>query len=99
MGSIKSSSIDYNESNKSHSKSLAHIGSAKSLVELGVPKMNFFTFLVLLKRLLFHPKPWFPKTHHIRTEKGLYQFSFINFFKNSTQYVKFLVREFRHLEP
>ncbi len=25
----------------------------------------FFTFFALLKSLLFHPKPWFPKTHHI----------------------------------
>ncbi len=33
----KLSSTDYNESNKSNPKSLAHIGSKKSLVELGVP--------------------------------------------------------------
>ncbi len=26
---------------------------------------TFFTFFALLKSLLFHPKPWFPKTHHI----------------------------------
>ncbi len=30
--------------------------------------MSFFTFstfFALLKSSLFHPKPWFPKTHHI----------------------------------
>ncbi len=36
--SAKSSSTDYNESNKPTSKSLAHIGSEKSLVELEVQK-------------------------------------------------------------
>ncbi len=36
--SAKLSSTDYNESNKPTPKSLAHIGSEKSLVELGVPK-------------------------------------------------------------
>ncbi len=34
----KSSSTDYNELNKPNSKSLAHIGFEKSLVELGIPK-------------------------------------------------------------
>ncbi len=34
----KSSSTDYNESNKWNPKTLAHMGSEKSLVELGVPK-------------------------------------------------------------
>ncbi len=34
----KSSSTDYNESNKPDLKSLPHAGSKKSLVELGVPK-------------------------------------------------------------
>ncbi len=42
--SAKSSPTDYNESNKPTLKSLAHIGSEKSLVELGIPKMSFFTF-------------------------------------------------------
>ncbi len=68
MGSVKSSSTDYNESNEPNPKSLAHIRSEKSLVELGVPKNKlsyfFFTFFALLKRLLFHPEPWFPKIHY-----------------------------------
>ncbi len=42
--SAESSSTDYNESNKPTLKSLAHIGSEKSLVELGVPKNELFTF-------------------------------------------------------
>ncbi len=42
--SAKSSSTDYNESNNSTRKSLAHIGSKKSLVELEVPKISFFIF-------------------------------------------------------
>ncbi len=40
----KSSRTDYNESNKPTPKFLAYIGSEKSLVELEVPKMSFFTF-------------------------------------------------------
>ncbi len=47
MSSVKSSSTDYNESNKPNKpnlKSLAHIGSGKSLVELGVPKNETFFF-------------------------------------------------------
>ncbi len=54
--SEKLSSTDYNESNKPTPKSLAHIGSEKSLVELGVPKnelYHFFTFFALLESLLF----------------------------------------------
>ncbi len=54
--SAKSSSTDYNESNKPTLKSLAHIGSEKSLVELGEPKnelFHFFTFFALVKSLLF----------------------------------------------
>ncbi len=54
--SAKSSSTDYNESNKPSPKSLSHIGSEKSLAELGVPKnelFHFFTFFALLKSLLF----------------------------------------------
>ncbi len=69
MGGIKSSSTDYNELNKPNLKSLAHIGSEESLVELEVPKnelMSFFhIFRFILKSLVFHHKPWFPKTHHI----------------------------------
>ncbi len=54
--SAKSSSTDYNESNKPTPKSLAYIGSEKSFVELGVLKNKlfyFFTFFALLKSLLF----------------------------------------------
>ncbi len=42
--SAKSSSTDYNESNKSVPKSLAYIGSEKSLFELEVPKNELFHF-------------------------------------------------------
>ncbi len=54
--SAKSSSTDYNESNKPTPKFLAHIVLKKSLVELGVPRNElfyFFTFFGLLKSLLF----------------------------------------------
>ncbi len=54
--SEKLSSTDYNESNKPIQKSLTHIGSEKSLVELGVREnelLHFFTFFALLKSLLF----------------------------------------------
>ncbi len=54
--SAKSSRTDYDESNKPNLKTLAHIESEKSLVELGVPKnelFHFFTFFVLLKSLFF----------------------------------------------
>ncbi len=40
----KLSSTDYNESNKPNRKSLAHIGSEKSLVEPGVPKNELSLF-------------------------------------------------------
>ncbi len=43
-GSVKSSHIDYNESNKTNPKSWAYIKSKKSLVELRVPKNNIFLF-------------------------------------------------------
>ncbi len=36
--SAKLSSTDYNEFNKPNPRSLAHIGSEKSLVELGIPE-------------------------------------------------------------
>ncbi len=42
--SAKSSSTDYNESNKSIPKCLAHIGSEKTLVELEVSKNEIFHF-------------------------------------------------------
>ncbi len=56
--------------NKPNPKSLAYIGSKKSLVELGAPKMKwafslFFTFFAVLKSLIFHSKPWFPIRYHI----------------------------------
>ncbi len=54
--SAKSSSTDYKKLNKPTPKSLAHIGSKKSLVELGISKNEpfpFFTFFTLLKYLLF----------------------------------------------
>ncbi len=40
----KSSSTDYNQWNKPTPKSLAHTGSKKSLVELGVSKNELFHF-------------------------------------------------------
>ncbi len=49
MGSVKLSSTDYNEPNKPNLKSLAHIGSEKSLVELGVPKNKLFHFFPHLR--------------------------------------------------
>ncbi len=42
--SAKSSSTGYNKSNKPTIKSVAHMGSEKSVVELGVPKVSFFAF-------------------------------------------------------
>ncbi len=54
--SAKSASTDYKESNKPTAKSLAHVGSEKSLVELGVPKselFHLFTFFILLKLVFF----------------------------------------------
>ncbi len=68
FGSVKSSSTDYNESNKPNLKFLAHIGSKKSLVELCVSKnelSDFFHIFRFTEKLIFQPKPWFPKTHHI----------------------------------
>ncbi len=40
--SAKLSSTDYNKSNKPTLKCLAHTGSEKLLVELGVPKKKLF---------------------------------------------------------
>ncbi len=42
--SAQSSSTGYNESNKPTPKALAHIGSEKSIVEVGVPKSELFTY-------------------------------------------------------
>ncbi len=53
--SAKLSSTDYNESNKLTLKSLAHMGSAKSHVELGVPKNELFRSA---EKFTFHPEPW-----------------------------------------
>ncbi len=68
MGSVKSSSTDY-KSKKPNPKSLAYIGSKKSRIKLAGAKNElfhfFFTFFTLLESLLFHPKPWFPKTHKL----------------------------------
>ncbi len=49
MGSVKSSSTDYNDSNKLDPKSLALIGSEKLLVELGIPKISYFTFFHIFR--------------------------------------------------
>ncbi len=61
MGSVKSSSTDYNESNKTNPKSLAHIGSAKSIVELRVPKNEIFH---LFSQLLLYWKVYFFTLSH-----------------------------------
>ncbi len=56
--SAKSSSTDYNELNKPTPMSLAHIGFEKSLVELGVPKielLHFFHFSLNWK-IYFSPR-------------------------------------------
>ncbi len=47
--SAKSSSTDYNESNKPTPKFLAHVGSEKSLVELGLPKNELFHFFHIFR--------------------------------------------------
>ncbi len=49
IDSVKSSSTDYNESNKPNPKSLAHIGSKKSFVELGVSKNERFHFFHIFR--------------------------------------------------
>ncbi len=54
--STKSSSTDYNESNKPTPNSLAHIVPTKLLVKLGVPRNElfyFFTFFDPLRSLFF----------------------------------------------
>ncbi len=58
--SVKSSRTDYscNVSNKSNLKSLAHIGTEKSLVELGVLKNEIFHFFHMfrsIKKFTFSP--------------------------------------------
>ncbi len=55
--STKLSSTDYNESNKPTLKSLDHIGSVKSLVELGVPKNELFHIFRTIEKFIFHPEP------------------------------------------
>ncbi len=52
----KLSSTDYNESNKPTPKYLAHIGSEKSLVELGVPKNERFHIFCSIGKFTFHPE-------------------------------------------
>ncbi len=51
----KLSSTDYNESNKTTPRPVAHIGSEKSLIELGVPKSELFNIFCSLKSLI---SPW-----------------------------------------
>ncbi len=69
MCSLKLSITDYNESNKPNLKSLAYLGVQEIACRTWSSKKCafplFFTFFPLLKSLLFHPKPWFPKMHHI----------------------------------
>ncbi len=55
MVSAKSPSADYNELNKPNPKSLAHIRSEKSLVELGVPKNELFYFFYSTEKFTFSP--------------------------------------------
>ncbi len=55
MGSVKSFSTDYNESIKHNIKSLAHMGSEKSLVELGVLQNELFHFFHSTKKFTFSP--------------------------------------------
>ncbi len=49
MGSVEASSADYNESNKPNPKSLARIESEKSLVKLGAPNNEHFTFFHIFR--------------------------------------------------
>ncbi len=53
----KSSSTDYNESNKPTPKSLAHIESEKSLVELGRPKNELFYIFCFTEKFTLLPEP------------------------------------------
>ncbi len=67
IGSLKSSSTDYNELQEAKPEVLS-LYRIQGLLNLQFQKMSFFTFFTfftLLKRLLFHPKPWLPKMHHI----------------------------------
>ncbi len=54
--SAKLLSTHYNESNKPTPKSLAHTGSEKSLVELGVPKKELFHIFHSTEKFTFHPE-------------------------------------------
>ncbi len=57
--SAKSSSTDYDESNEPNLKYLAHIGSEKLLVELGVPKNELFHFFHIFHSIeKFYFSPW-----------------------------------------
>ncbi len=58
MSGVKSSSTDYNGSNKPNPKSLAHIESEKSLVKVGVPKNELFYFFYI-----FHSTEKFTFSH------------------------------------
>ncbi len=55
--SAKSSRTDYNESNKSTPKFLAHTVSEKLLVELGVPKIELLHFSAFFAPLRSLPSP------------------------------------------
>ncbi len=54
----KLSNTDYNESNKPIQKSVAHIESEKSFVELVVPKNDLFHIFPSTEEFTFHPEPW-----------------------------------------
>ncbi len=49
---------EYNESDKPTPKSLAHIGSEKSLFDLGVPKNEHFYIFRSTEKFTFHPQLW-----------------------------------------
>ncbi len=55
MGSVKSSSTDNNESKKPNLKSLAYIGSQKSLIELAVAKNELFHIFHSTEKFTFSP--------------------------------------------
>ncbi len=63
--SAKSSITDYNESNKPTPKSLAYIGSEKSLVELEVSKNELFHIFCSTEKFTFHVKPWAVSNHQV----------------------------------
>ncbi len=61
--SAKSASTDYTQSNKPTLKFLAHVGSEKSLVELGVPKNELFHIFRSTEEFTFYPEPWVMQNH------------------------------------